>query len=94
MVTDAEVSALGQKAELRKGDWVLGAIILAPAAARFDTVAAQAPPPQTPIRNTRKLVVRLPDKISDLRLVVAFTPHPARQVPPRINWKDRSLKEW
>jgi len=94
MVTDAEVSALGQEAKLRKGDWVLRAIILAPAGAQFDTVATQVPPPQTPSRNTRKLVVRLPDKISDLRLVVAFTPHPARQAPPRINWKDRSLKEW
>lgn len=94
MVTDAEVSTAGQRAELRKGDWVLRATILAPASARFDTVSSEAPPPQTPNRNVRKLVVRLPDKTANLRLVVALTPYPARQPPPRIDWSMRSLSEW
>lgn len=61
--------------------------ILTPAGARFETVP-------TPVPNTRKLVVRLPKKITDLRLVVALTPHPAARPAPPLDWKDRPLKRW
>ena len=84
MLTDAEISSSGQ---LRKGDWVVSTRILKPAGARFDAVSTQVP-------NTRKLVVRLPNKITGLRLVVALTPHPAARPAPALDWKDRPLKRW
>jgi len=84
MVTDAEISPSGQ---LRKGDWVVSTRILKPAGARFDAVSTQVP-------NTRKLVVRLPNKITGLRLVVVLTPHPAARPAPALDWKDRPLKRW
>jgi len=94
MLTDAEVSVSGRTAELRKGNWILSARILAPAGATFDTVSTHAPPPQTPNPNTRKLVVRLPDKITNLRLIVSLTPHPNTQPPPPPSWRPRSLNHW
>jgi hypothetical protein len=84
MLTDSEISSSGQ---LRKGDWVVSTRILKPAGARFDAVSTQVP-------NTRKLVVRLPNKITGLRLVVALTPHPAARPAPALDWKDRPLKRW
>lgn len=94
MVTDAEVNLEGPKAELRKGGWVLSAEILTPAGARFDTVSTQMPPPQTQNPNTRKLVVRLPGRVADLRLVVALTPYRAGLPKPGLDWKDRGLDRW
>jgi len=38
--------------------------------------------------------VRLPEKVTALRLVVALTPHPDGQSPPRISWKQRALQDW
>jgi len=94
MVTDAEVTTVGRRATLRKGEWALSAGILSPAGARFDTVATTVPPPQTPNTGTRKLVVRLPDKTTELRLVVALTPHRLGQAPPAPDWTDRPLARW
>ncbi len=94
MVTDGEVKLEGQKAELRKGEWILAAEILTPAGARFDTVSTQAPPGQTGNGNTRKLVIRLPGKTADLRLAVALTPYRAGQPKPELNWKDRGVARW
>ena len=56
--------------------------------------AGQAPPPRTQNGNTRKLVVRLPGKVADLRLVVALTPYRAGLPKPGLDWKDRGLDRW
>ncbi|MEK7406252.1 MAG: heparinase II/III family protein [Acidobacteriota bacterium] len=94
MVTDAEVSLKGAAAELRKPGWALAARVLAPQGAVFEVVSTQPPPPQNQNAGTRKLVVRLPGKVTDLRLVVALTPHRQGQAAPKLNWKDRPLAQW
>jgi hypothetical protein len=94
MVTDAEVTLKGEQATLQKGDSSLAARILNPKDATFEVVSTAAPAPQNPNRGTRKLVVRLPGKVSDLRLVVSLTPQgPGRAARPFV-WKDRKLAEW
>lgn len=94
MVTDAEVKLEGATAELRKPGWRLSARVLRPADAVFDLVSTTPPPPQNPNRGTRKLVVRLPGKVTDLRLVVSLTPHRETEALPQLQWKDRPLAEW
>jgi len=94
MITDAEVQIKGPAAELSKPGWALSARVLSPPGAIFDLVSTAAPPPQNPNRGTRKLVVRLPEKVTELRLVVALTPHRDREPAPRLEWKDRPLAEW
>jgi len=94
MVTDAEVRLAGASAELSKPGWRLTARVLRPAEAVFDVASTSAPPPQNPNAGTRKLVVRLPGKVSDLRLVVALTPHRQAEPAPVLSWKERALKDW
>ncbi|MCS7316191.1 MAG: heparinase II/III family protein [Bryobacteraceae bacterium] len=94
MVTDAEVKLEGRGAELRKPGWRLAARILRPEHARFDVVSTTPPPPQNPNHGTRKLVVRLPAKVTDLRLVVALTPHREGEEARRLDWRDRPLDSW
>ncbi|MBI4877082.1 MAG: heparinase II/III family protein [Acidobacteria bacterium] len=74
MVTDAEVTLKGRTAELSKNGWKLLAEIRSPDGARFDTVSTAPPAPQNQNAGTRKLVVRLPEKVRQLDLRVALTP--------------------
>ncbi|HSB17062.1 MAG TPA: heparinase II/III family protein [Bryobacteraceae bacterium] len=84
MVTDAEVSLDGAKAELRKGGWTLAAEIRSPAEATFDVVSTAQPPPQAKNEGTRKLVVRLPEKVTKLALEVWLTPHRSGKPKPVV----------
>jgi len=77
MVTDAAVSVKGSRAELAKPGWVLSAEVLSPKGAVFETVSTTPPPPQRQNEGTRKLVVRLHGKVTDLRLAVRLTPRRA-----------------
>lgn len=94
LVTDAEVALQGREAALIKGERVVTARIVTPGNAAFGIVSTQAPSGQTPNGNTRKLVVRLPGKTDDLRLVVALTPHRRGTALPALDWKDRPLGAW
>lgn len=94
MVTDAEIELKGAQAELRKAGWKLSVRILRPAEAAFDVVSTTPPPPQNPNRGTRKLVARLPARVSALRLVIALTPHRVDEKPPELAWPDRPLDSW
>lgn len=94
MVTDAEIELKGAQAELRKAGWKLSVRILRPAEAAFDVVSTTPPPPQNPNRGTRKLVARLPARVSALRLVIALTPHRVDEKPPELVWPDRPLDSW
>lgn len=78
MVTDADVALNGRTAELRKKEGSLAAEIQSPAGARFDIVSTTPPPPQRPNEGTRKLVVRLPGRVSEVNLIVALTPRASR----------------
>jgi len=73
MATDAEVVCKGDRAELRKPGWILAARIHSPAGAVFGVASTYAPPPQNPNTGTRKLVVRLPGKVTNLRLTVSLS---------------------
>ena len=72
MVTDADVAADGQRAQLKKGAATLTAAIQSPEGARFEVLPAAAPPPQSPNPGVKKLVLRLPGKITATRIEVTF----------------------
>jgi len=84
MVTDAEITLAGQTAELTKGGWSLTAEIRTPRHAVFDVEPTKAPPPQAQNTGTRKLVVRVGERITDLDLSVLLTPHRTGQPKPKI----------
>ena len=85
MMTRAAVSASGADMVLEQEGRRLRGRILEPGGAVFDTVSADAPPPQAQQVDVRKLVVRLPQKVTSLRLVVALWPdrgaRPRRSAP-------------
>jgi hypothetical protein len=97
MLTRAKVAAAGAEVTLEQGGERLRGRILWPQGATFDTVAADAPPPQGQQSDVRKLVVRLPQPAADVRLAVAFwpeqggTPPPAGAVRPLAEWPGWSL---
>jgi hypothetical protein len=74
MVTDAEIELQGERAVLRKNGKTLRAEIRSPATARFEVVSTGRAAPENPNTGTRKLVVRLPEKIQQVRLEVALIP--------------------
>jgi hypothetical protein len=84
MVTDAEVTVNGQTAELTKEGWTLSAEIRTPRHAVFDVASTKAPPPQAPNTGTRKLVVRVGERLTDLDLNIVLTPHKTGQPKPKI----------
>ena len=93
MVTRAKVEAKGAEAVLARGGKRFLARILAPEGARFDTVGANPPPPEHQQPDATKLVVRLPGKVTALRLVVALAADEkalegaAAQVGPLAEWR-------
>jgi hypothetical protein len=55
------------------------------------------PPPQLPLKNTRKLYIRLPDAKKSLTIAVLFTPGDEAQRQPRLaplnKWRQRDAIE-
>jgi hypothetical protein len=73
MITDAQVTIDHNRAQLEKGSATLQAEIVSPKGAVFDIVSTQpATSQENPNTGTRKLVVRLKDKIASARIEVAF----------------------
>jgi hypothetical protein len=72
MVTMADIEIHGNRVDLKRKGEVLHGRILQPADAVFDTVSANPEPPQNPNRGDRKLVVRLPGKVTATTIEVAF----------------------
>jgi hypothetical protein len=73
MVTSANVEVSDRKATLRKDGKTLLARIESPETARFDAVSTHVPAPQNPNTGTTKLVVRLPEKSTEIRIDVRLT---------------------
>jgi len=73
MVTDADVKIDGTRAVLRKGGKVLTARLLSPLGAKFETVSTRPPSPQRQNDGTRKLVVRLPGKVKQVKIEVEMS---------------------
>ena len=92
MLTFAKPAAQGPAVVLEQGGKRMYGRILAPAGATFDTVGANPPPPQRQQPDAKKLVVRLPEKVKSLRLVVVFSPDPAGAGPDASAVKP--LAEW
>jgi hypothetical protein len=73
MVTDAQIALDGRRAHLRKGSATLEAEITSPDGAVFDMVpTTPALPIENPNKGTRKLVVRIKDKITSSRIEVVL----------------------
>ena len=76
---------------LRQGAQALSATIISPAGARFEMASAK-PASSTENQNEgiRKLIVRLPEKVKDLRLVIMMEPEktegPGPKVEPLAQW--------
>lgn len=70
---DVKIAASGRRATLTRGGKTLEARILAPAAARFSTVSAQAPPPNAPNPGVTDLVMDLPQQSRAETIAVLFT---------------------
>ena len=90
MHTRAEVKTDKNRAALSLKGKRLGAEILEPAGAVFEVAGANPPPPQAQQPDVRKLVVRLPEKVKELRLVVRLTVEGAGAEAPAV----RPLAEW
>lgn len=84
MLTEAEITLAGQRAELHKDNWTVAAEILTPRHALFDVESTHAQPPQNPNSGTRKLIVRLGEKVTDLELNIVLTPFRQGQPKPKI----------
>ena len=76
MVTEAKPEIENDRVVLERDGKRLYGQILAPDGARFDTVSANPPKPQRQQPDAVKLVVRLPGKVTEVRLAVAFSPDP------------------
>ncbi len=70
MVTEADVTVNGRKAELTKNGKKLTATIESPANAVFEVISTTPPKPQNQNAGTHKLAVRLPGKVTDVTLRV------------------------
>lgn len=79
MTTEADITLAGQRAELRKDNWIVAAEILTPRRALFDVENLRSQSPQA-----RKLIVRLGEKVTDLELNVVLTPYRQGQQKPKI----------
>ncbi len=94
MVTDASVDINAGSAILTHGDARLMARVLEPAEARFDIVSANPPEPQRQQPDAKKLVVRLPNDVSELRLTVLLSPYRQSDPQPRYTPRVVPLKAW
>jgi len=96
MVTNAKVSCDKNAVVLEQGGKRLYGQILAPEGAVFDTVSCSAPPPEHQQPNAKKLVVRLPGKVTSLRLAVTFSadPPPAAGAPAGAPAAVKPLASW
>lgn len=72
MVTMADVEIHGNQAELKRKGEILHARILQPKDAVFETVSANPDPPQNPNKGAKKLVVKLPGKVTAATIEVVF----------------------
>jgi len=84
----------GNVALLSQGEWRVKAEILEPAGAHFEVTKADPPPPQAQQPNIRKLQVRLPEAVGELRLAVLLSPYPVDEEPPAEIPQVKPLKRW
>jgi hypothetical protein len=74
ITTAADVTVRGRRAELTRDRRDLIADIVSPEGAVFEVAPANPPEPQNQNRGYRRLMVKLPGKVSHTRIEVSFTP--------------------
>lgn len=84
MMTDTDITVMGQTALLHKNGWNLAAEIRTPRHAVFDKAAVPSMPPQAKNAGFQKLIVRLGDKVTELDLNIVLTPYRDGQAKPKI----------
>jgi hypothetical protein len=90
--TGAEVATDGRHATLTQGDRRLLAEIIEPDTAQFIAAGATTPPPQRPLNHVRRLSIRVPQRTSELSLVVVLKAEAESSFPPI--WRSRPLNNW
>ncbi|HKD10224.1 MAG TPA: heparinase II/III family protein [Bryobacteraceae bacterium] len=80
MLTDAEISTNGGAATLKKNGWSLAVEIRTPRHAVFDVTPVKSPGNA----KLQKLIVRVPEKVTDLDLNIALTPYRDGQPKAKI----------
>lgn len=84
------------QAVLRANGAEMNVALLEPAGAKFEMGSAAQPPPQNPNAGVSKLLVRLSDKATQVRIVVLFTPSGRRtafgvpRITPLADWIARA----
>ena len=94
MHTEGKGKLEGRSAVLALGEARLLGRILEPAGARFDLISATPPPPQAQQPNVKKLVVRLPGKVTNVRVAVLFSPFRQAEEMPRYIPAIKGLDTW
>jgi hypothetical protein len=89
--TAAEVTLDGPRATLRQFGQRMNVEILGPSGAMFAVETPQLGPGERPMPGVKRLVVRLPDKVTTMRIAVLFTPGSA---PETKAAEVRPLAEW
>lgn len=72
--TESRIGLNGNKAVLARGSSKMDVRILEPSGAVFETLTLPLDPPQRPAGKMKKLIIRLPQKVSTTRIVVRFSP--------------------
>jgi len=96
MTTRAKIEINGNNVTLQQKGKRLYASILSPANAVFEKLNANPPPPERQQPEASKLAVKLAGKITDLRLVVAFSTDKeslSQQFKPLEQWPGQIKKE-
>lgn len=81
MLTETEISVNGSTAVLHKNGWNLAVEIRTPRHAVFDIAPVRAPGAGP---KAQKLIVRLPEKVTELDLNIVMTPYRDNQPRPKI----------
>jgi hypothetical protein len=98
--TRAQIALQGDKATLTQGKAQMQARILSPTGAHFEVISANPPLPQAQQPDVRNLIIRLPEKTREVRIVVLLTPDAngdvaAPRVEPLDAWVAAGrLKDW
>lgn len=72
--TRAQIALEDDRATLTQGKAQIQARILSPTGAHFEVISANPPLPQAQQPDVHNLIVRLPEKTREVRIVVLFTP--------------------
>ena len=87
---DGTIATLSQPAQGKLAAAAMRAKVLSPAGAKFQVIDANPAPPQHPAPKTKDLMIRLSEKVKEVRIVVVIGPvgeeSPDKAVRPLSEW--------